>query len=59
LEELEGRLFWDADWAMADRFLDLPPDLARRRLDESGIDPDYFVAVPPDPDPAGLEAARR
>jgi hypothetical protein len=24
-----------------------------------GIDPDYFLAVPDDPDYAGLEAARR
>jgi hypothetical protein len=26
LEEFEGRIFWDADFATGDEFLDLPPD---------------------------------
>ena len=34
IEEVEARLFWDADWEMGDVFLDL-----------HGIDPDYFTAV--------------
>jgi hypothetical protein len=59
LEEVERRLFWDADWEMADLFLDLPPDVARLRLDQYGIDPDYFVAVPADPDGQGVAVARR
>jgi hypothetical protein len=28
IEEIEGRLFWDADYDAADTFLDLPPDAA-------------------------------
>jgi hypothetical protein len=48
---VEGRLFWDRDFEMAGQFLDLPPEAAREKLD-------YFVAVAPDPDAAGLEAAR-
>ncbi len=32
LEEFEGRIFWDCDFAMGDEFLDLPPDQARVKL---------------------------
>jgi hypothetical protein len=59
LEEFEGRIFWDADYAMGDAFLDLPPDEAREKLRLCGIDPDYYLAVPDEPDQAGLSAARR
>jgi hypothetical protein len=59
LEEVEGRLFWDADWEMADQFLDLPPEEAHELLDLHGIDPDYFKAVPDDLEEEGLDAARR
>jgi hypothetical protein len=30
IEEVEARLFWDGDWEMADVFLDLPLEQARR-----------------------------
>jgi hypothetical protein len=59
IEEMESRLFWDADWEMADVFLDLPPERARADMTLHGIDPEYFLAVPDDPDHAGLAAARR
>jgi hypothetical protein len=59
LEELEGRIFWDADFAMGDQFLDLPPDEARAKLQLCGIDPDYYLAVPDEPNEAGLIAARQ
>jgi hypothetical protein len=59
IEEVEARLFWDADWEMGDVFLDLPPEAARADMVLHGIDPDYFLAVPDDPDRAGLESARR
>jgi hypothetical protein len=59
LEEVEARLFWDADWEMGDVFLDLPPEAAQADLVLHGIDPEYFTAVPDDPDAAGLAAARR
>jgi hypothetical protein len=59
LEEFEGRIFWDADFAMGDEFLDLPPNEARDKLRLMGIDPEYYLAVPDEPDQAGLSAARR
>jgi hypothetical protein len=59
IDEIEARLFWDADWEMADVFLDLPPERARGDITLHGIDPDYYLAVPDDPDHAGLAAARR
>jgi len=59
IEKVEARPFWDADWEMGDVFLDLPPEESRGDLVLHGIDPDYFTAVPDDPDLAGLEAAQR
>jgi hypothetical protein len=58
-EEVEARLFWDTDYELGDAFLDLPPDAGHEQLDQHGIDPDYFTAVPDDPDDEGLNAARR
>lgn len=59
VEEVETRLFWDPDYEMGDVFLDLPPEAAHADMVLHGIDPEYFTAVPDDPDEAGLEAARR
>jgi hypothetical protein len=59
LEEFEGRIFWDTDFEMGDEFLDLPPDDAREKMQYFGIDPDYFLTVPDEPDDAGLTAARQ
>ncbi len=59
LEEFEGRIFWDSDFTMGDEFLDLPPDQARVKLQNFGIDPEYYLAVPVEPDKAGLTAARQ
>lgn len=59
LEEFEDRIFWDNDFAMGDEFLDLPPDEAREKLRFMRIDSDYYLAVPDDPDEAGLIATRR
>jgi hypothetical protein len=59
IEEVEARLFWDADWEMADVFLDLPPEAARADLALHGIDPDYFTAVPDDPDNEAMAYARQ
>jgi hypothetical protein len=58
IEEVEARLFWDADWEMADVFLYLPPEAARADLVLHAIDPDYFTAVPEGPDAHGVEVAR-
>ena len=59
LEEVEARLFWDADYEMGDVFLDLPPEAAKADLVLHGIDPDYFTAVPDDPTDGQLAEARR
>ena len=59
LEEFEGRIFWDTDFAMGDEFLDLPHDEAREKLRLYGIDPEYYLAVPNEPDRVGLTAARQ
>jgi hypothetical protein len=59
IDEIEARLFWDADWEMGDVFLDRSPDEVRPEMAMHGIDDDYFTAVPDDPDQVGLAAARR
>jgi hypothetical protein len=59
LEVFEERIFWDADFAMGDEFLDLPPDEARAQLQLYRIDPDYYLAIPPEPGQRGLIAARQ
>lgn len=58
-EEWEERIFWDADFAMGDEFLDLPPREARKRLRVMGIDPGYYLAEPDEPGEAGLVRARQ
>jgi hypothetical protein len=59
VEEFEGRIFWDTDFAMGDEFLDLPHEEARAKLELYGIDPDYYLTVPDEPDNAALIAARQ
>src|SRR5262245_35118370 len=59
IEEVEDRIFWDSDFEMGDEFLDLPHEEARERLAALRIDPDYYLAVPDEPDERGLTAARQ
>jgi hypothetical protein len=59
IDEIESRLLWDSDYEMGDLFLDRPPDETRADMVLHGIDPEYFLDVPDDPDHAGLEATRR
>lgn len=49
LECLSGRIFWDADYEMDKTFLDAPPPRRRAVMEQMGIDPDYFLAIAPDP----------
>lgn len=58
-EEFKHHIFWDTDFAMGDVFLDLPPEVARESLHRLGIDPDYFLAIPDEPDWRRLIAARQ
>jgi hypothetical protein len=58
-ECIADRVFWDHDFAAGDAFLDLPPNQAKMKLRDYGIDPDYFLATPAEPDKKGLMAARQ
>lgn len=49
LECVSDRIFWDADYEMDKTFLDAPPQRSRAVMEQMGIDPDYFLAVAPDP----------
>jgi hypothetical protein len=59
LEAIEGRIFWDADFEMGDDFLDQPPDESQELHLRAGIDPEYFTAIPREPDEAGMIAVRQ
>jgi hypothetical protein len=59
IEQVEARLFWDADWEMGDVFLDMPPEQARADMELHGIDAEYFLAVPDEPNDPQLAEARR
>jgi hypothetical protein len=59
IDEVEARLLWDSDYELGDLFLDRPTAETRADMVLHGIDPDYFLAVPDDPGPAGLAAARQ
>jgi hypothetical protein len=54
LDCLQQRVLWDTDWALLEH-LDADPQKSRRAKRALGIDEDYFVAVPPDPDAAEAE----
>ncbi|VTR92758.1 Uncharacterized protein OS=Singulisphaera acidiphila (strain ATCC BAA-1392 / DSM 18658 / VKM B-2454 / MOB10) GN=Sinac_1675 PE=4 SV=1 [Gemmata massiliana] len=59
LELIEGRVFWDSDYALDDGLLDMPPEGTQAVLASLTIDPNYFLSVPRDPDEAGVIAARQ
>jgi hypothetical protein len=59
LEEIECRILWDRDFEMGDTFLDQPPEASRGLGTLVGIDPDYFTAVPREPDEAGMIVVRQ
>jgi hypothetical protein len=58
-QQLIDRVFWDRDFELGDEFLDLPPEDAKHQLDLLRIDTDYFLTIPPEPDPVGLVVARQ
>jgi hypothetical protein len=59
LEEIEYRILWDRDFEMGDTFLDQPPEASRGLGQLTGIDRDYFTAVPREPDEAGMAMVRQ
>ena len=46
---LTDRVLWDEDWADGDLYLDDDPESSQHLKDIMGVDPDYYVDVPPDP----------
>ncbi|HEY7154895.1 MAG TPA: hypothetical protein VH575_13110 [Gemmataceae bacterium] len=59
LQEVQEGIFWDDDFAMAEAFLDLPPEQVAEKLRAFGLEPDYYLAVPDEPDEAVLTTARQ
>ncbi len=46
---LADRILWDEDWADGDLYLDDDPESSQHLKKIMGVDPDYYVDVPPDP----------
>lgn len=46
---LADAVLWDEDWKSADELLDADPTASRAVKKLLGIDPDYYIAIPPDP----------
>jgi hypothetical protein len=59
IELLEERVLWDRDYEMGDHFLDLPQDEARKLLLVLGIDPDYYLNSPREPNAKELIAVKQ
>lgn len=51
VDVLATEILWDRDFEMSDGFLDQDPGISNHRRELLGIDPDYFIEVPPDPKP--------
>ncbi len=58
IEALTDGLLWDQDYEDEDFFVDAPPEKASWMKKRFNIDPDYFMAVPPDPTEPEVEAAK-
>jgi hypothetical protein len=58
VEILSTDVLWDEDWQAAELFLDVDPQRGNMVKDMMGIEADYFVAIPPDPDARSLSVAR-
>jgi len=59
MDTLAEGILWDADYDMADEFLDDDPDSADAKRRLLAIDEDYFAAPPPDATDAELAEIRR
>lgn len=55
IESLADRILWDRDYEMSDSFLDDDPLSATARKEMLGIEHDYFIDTPPDPNDDELE----
>lgn len=59
LEGYSEKIQWDSDFEMADQFLDMPPQEARKKMQLMGIDPEYFLTIAPEPTSEQLNKARQ
>ena len=59
LEEVRDRILWDCDFESSNDLMDLPPDAARHVRQLVGIDEEYDLTIPPDPDDNAMVAARQ
>lgn len=59
LEEIEERILWDCDYQSSNELMDLPPEAVRQIRQLVGIDEDYDLTIPLDPDEGVLTDARQ
>jgi hypothetical protein len=59
LDEIEERILWDCDYQSSNELMDLPPEAARQIRQLVGIDEEYDLTIPPDPDESSMTAARQ
>jgi len=58
IEAISNRILWDEDYLYADELLDAAPEMARRERKRLGIERDYYLDMPPDPDDSDLGKIR-
>jgi len=58
IDAISDRILWDEDYLYADELLDAAPELARRERKRLGIERDYYLDIPPDPDDSDLTRIR-
>src|SRR5947199_152248 len=59
LECIADQVLWDRDYEMGGEFLDEPPEESEEMHSQAGVHPEYFTAIPRDPDEAGMIAVRQ
>jgi hypothetical protein len=59
LEEIVERILWDCDYQSSNDLMNLPPDVARQVRQVVGIDEEYDLTIPPDPDEGALAVPRQ
>ena len=58
IDVISNRILWDDDYLYADELLDADPVVARRERKRLGIERDYYLDMPPDPDDSDLARIR-
>lgn len=58
IDAISDRILWDEDYLYADELLDAAPEIARRERKRLGIERDYYLDMPPDPNDSDLAMIR-